>query len=355
MIAPDPAAELGVRRHLSGGSCGDSRIEQIGEHMPKSEMELRPGLVVIGEHMAKSEMQLRPGIEVIRGYVLVSWLGSGGFGEVWQAVAPDDSPCALKFIDLRREAVAARESRALHFMKALRHPHVLSIRDVFSIEHSLVVCMELGHGTLRDRLNECQRQGLTAIPAIEAVALLTQAAEGIDFLNAPSHLVDGAQGVRIIHQDIKPQNLLLVGGLVKVADFGLARVIEESLAEKSTSSLTPAYAPPEFFRGETAEQSDQYSLAACYCLLRGGRLPFTGTFYQLMAGHTSGTPDLTMLPETERSAVARALSKQRQERWPNCSAFVENLRRSLTPEQSCEHQPDPAWSATTIDHVPRDN
>jgi serine/threonine protein kinase len=186
--------------------------------------------------MAKNEVQLRPGTQVLPGYFLVSWLGSGGFGEVWQAVAPDDSPCALKFIDLGRETVAAREARSLHFMKALSHPHVLGIREVFSVERSLVVCMELGQGTLKDRLMECQRQGLPGIPAVELIALLGQAAKGIDFLNAPSHAIDGAQGVRIVHQDIKPQNLLLVGGVVKVADFGLARVIEGSLAEKSTST-----------------------------------------------------------------------------------------------------------------------
>jgi serine/threonine protein kinase len=306
--------------------------------------------------MPKMEMQvqLHPGLEIMPGYVLVSYLGSGGFGEVWQAVAPDDSPCALKFIDLARGVVAARESRALAFMKGLRHLHVLRIREVRNVGSYLVVCMELGQGTLKDRLSECQRQGLPAIPAAELIDLLRQAAEGIDYLNAPSHTIDGVEGLRVVHQDIKPQNLLLVGGVVKVADFGLARAIEQSFADKSTGSLTPAYAPPEFFRGETAEQSDQYSLAVTYCVLRGGRLPFTGTHYQLMAGHTTGTPDLTMLPGPERPAVARALSKSRQERWSNCAAFVEGLRRSLAPEPGCVAGPDAAGAGTTVADVPGD-
>ena len=302
--------------------------------------------------MARSDVRLLPGVEVLPGYVLVSWLGSGGFGEVWHAVDPHDSPCALKFIDLSRERFAARESRSLDFMKSLRHPHVLSIRDVFCIEHFLVVCMELGQGTLAGRLREYQDQGLRGIPVGELIDSMGQAAEGIDFLNAPLHSIDGTPGVRIIHQDVKPHNLLFVGGVVKVADFGLARVIEQSLAEKSTGSLTPAYAPPEFFRGETAEQSDQYSLAVTYCMLRGSRLPFAGTYYQLMAGHTTGTPDLTMLPETERPAVARALSKSRQERWANCVAFVEDLRQTLNAEQACAGQPDPGRTATTVDYTP---
>jgi hypothetical protein len=75
--------------------------------------------------------------------------------------------------------------------------------------------------------------------------------------------------------------------------------------------------------------------------------------YQLMAGHSTGTPDLTMLPETERPAVARALSKDRQERWPNCATFVEDLRRFLTLEQRRQAGLDSAESATTVDYDPR--
>ena len=86
-----------------------------------------------------------------------------------------------------------------------------------------------------------------------------------------------------------------------------------------------AYAAPEFFRGQTSDQSDQYALAVTYCQLRGGRLPFEGNQEQVMAGHLMHPPDLTMLPEAERPVVARALAKKPAERWPNCRAFVEAL------------------------------
>jgi serine/threonine-protein kinase len=209
--------------------------------------------------MPKMEMQLQlqPGVEILRGFFLVSYLGSGGFGEVWQAVAPDNSSCALKFINLDRGAVAAKESRALGFMKELQHPYLLSIKEILNIESYLVVCMELAQGTLKDLLRKCQGQGFPGIPASKLLVAMEQAAEGIDYLNAPHDFVSGAQTGRLIHQDIKPQNLLLVGGVTKVADFGLAKLIEQSMAEKSTGAMTPAYAPAEFFRGETAEQSDQ--------------------------------------------------------------------------------------------------
>src|SRR5262249_32860164 len=118
--------------------------------------------------------------------------------------------------------------------------------------------------------------------------------------------------------------LLLLGGTVKVADFGLARVLE-GVAASHSGALTPAYAAPEFFEGRTTPWSDQYSLAVTFCHLRGSRLPFTGNHAALMAAHLSKKPDLTMLPEDEQPAVARALAKNPSDRWPSCQAFVNAL------------------------------
>src|SRR5262249_3560431 len=73
----------------------------------------------------------------------------------------------------------------------------------------------------------------------------------------------------------------------------------------------------------------QYSLAVTYCLLRGGRLPFTGGPAALVAGHLHRPPDLSMLPQRERPVVARALAKEPSKRWPNCRAFVAALRAEL--------------------------
>ena len=95
-----------------------------------------------------------------------------------------------------------------------------------------------------------------------------------------------------------------------------------------TGSLTPAYAAPEFFRGQTSNHSDQYCLAATYCHLRGGKPPFTGEAAHVMAGHLTESPDLSMIPAEERPALARALAKEPAQRWPSCQAFVEALTQS---------------------------
>src|SRR5262249_26053254 len=152
------------------------------------------------------------------------------------------------------------------------------------IPGSLVIAMELASGTLEDRLNEAIRQGLPGIPREELLEYFQEAAKGIDYLNEPHPVRGGAEWVAVQHRDIKPRNILLVGNGVKVADFGLARIMEHSVTGH-TGALTPSYAAPEFFQGQTSNHSDQYCLAVSYCRLRGGRLPFEGSRAQIMAGH----------------------------------------------------------------------
>src|SRR5262249_9849705 len=177
---------------------------------------------------------------------------------------------------------------------------------------------ERGEHSLKKRLDAARQAGAAGLPAAELLAQMRDAARGLDHLNAH----------KIQHRDVKPHNLLLVGGRVKVADFGLVKLLEHTLAS-NTGDLTPAYAAPEVFDGQPHPLSDHYSLAVTYCELRGGRLPFSGTPLELMAGHAQRPPDLTMLPPRERPAVARALAKEPRQRWPSCLAFVEALAVAL--------------------------
>jgi formylglycine-generating enzyme required for sulfatase activity len=264
---------------------------------------------------------LQPGAEPVPGYRLVAFLGKGSFGEVWRAEGPGGVPLALKFIPLQ---AASAEVRSLELMKQLRHPHLLALSGAWQHAGALIVATELADGTLADRLRQCLAQGLPGIPPGELLEHLQEAAKGLDYLNEPRHALGGRTNVGIQHRDVKPANLLLVGGSVKVGDFGLAKLIEET-QPGHTLAFTLAYAAPELFDGVIAHQSDQYSLAVTYCQLRGGRLPFTGTLAQLTAAHLRQAPDLSMLPEAERAVVARALAKDPQQRWPSCRAFVQAL------------------------------
>ncbi len=269
-----------------------------------------------------ARVNLTPGAEPVPGYRLEKRLGRGGFGEVWRATAPGGMPVALKFVSLEPQKARA-ELRALEILKKVRHPHLLATVGYWQHEGHLIIAMELADRTLMARFLEAVRQGHPGIPGPELLGYMAEAAQGLDYLNEPRQSPGGG-GVGIQHRDVKPHNLLLLGGCVKVGDFGLARCLEHSQASH-TGSMTAAYAAPEFFHGRTSRHSDQYCLAVTYCQLRGGRLPFTGNAPALMAGHLHRVPDLTMLPAEERPVVARALAKKPQERWPSCAAFVEAL------------------------------
>jgi tetratricopeptide (TPR) repeat protein len=112
--------------------------------------------------------------------------------------------------------------------------------------------------------------------------------------------------------------------------------------------MTPSYAAPEFFDGKTSSQSDQYSLAITYCHLRGGRLPFEGNPAAVIAGHLMREPDLSMIPEIERPAVARALSKSPRDRWPSCRAFIQAVMDTEGVHAPPTVAPgDSGWKRTT--------
>jgi formylglycine-generating enzyme required for sulfatase activity/serine/threonine protein kinase len=264
------------------------------------------------------------GSEPIPGYRLEAFLGKGGFGEVWRATAPGGFQVAIKFLAADAPG-AARELRSLEMLARIRDGHLLSVFSVNQFGGWYVLAMELADGTLLDILHACQKAGQPGIPRDELLRYFSQAAGALDFLNEPRHvLVEGGAPTRVQHGDVKPQNLLLVGRVCKVGDFGLLRRLSTSVGQQ-TSSMTPAYAAPEIFEGSPAVASDQYALAVTWCQLRGGRLPFEGGPVQLMNAHLRKQPDLSMLPQAERPAVARALAKSAEQRWPSCQALVDAL------------------------------
>ena len=142
--------------------------------------------------------------------------------------------------------------------------------------------MELADGSLWDRYIEAANQGLSGIPRGELLGYLSEVAAGIGHLNDYRHTLDGRTGIGVQHRDLKPSNILLFGGGAKVADLGMARAMEGEVAGH-TGIWTYSYAAPEFFRKQFSPRSDQYSLAATYCHMRGGSPPFGGSIEALIS------------------------------------------------------------------------
>jgi serine/threonine protein kinase len=256
------------------------------------------------------------------GYKLIKRIGLGGFAEVWQAETPGGFPVAIKCL-LRPldHAEAQLELRALGEIKRLSHPYLLQTRDYDLLDNRLYIAMDLADCTLSDRLHACKGAGIQGIPLDELLRYIREAAEVIDYMH----------GEKVHHRDIKPKNILLHKGHAKVADFGLARMIE-SQRMTVTGSGTAPYMAPEIWKRQFSDSSDLYSLAVSYVELRIGRMPFAGTdMYSLMMEHLEGKPNLDPLPKAEQEVLRKALSKDPDARYPSCLAFVEALEAAVEP------------------------
>ncbi len=259
--------------------------------------------------------------EPIPGYRLIERLGCGGFGEVWKAEAPGGLLKAIKFVygdlhsmDHSGGARALQELKALERIKSVRHPYILTLERCDIVDGQLVIVMELADRSLWDRFRECRNQGLPGIPRAELLGYLYEAAEALDFMNERFNLQ---------HLDIKPQNLFLVFNHVKVADFGLVKVVEGAQASV-TGGVTPVYAAPEtLLDGQVTRYSDQYSLAIVYQEMLTGQRPFTGSnTRQLIMQRLQSGPNLSSLPLSDQPIVGRALAKVPTERFATCRDFI---------------------------------
>ena len=287
----------------------------------------------LGEHVTHGALTLAQPID---GYTPIERLGAGGYGEVWKAEAPGGLVKAMKFVYGRLDdARAAREMKALNRVKQVRHPFLLSLERIEIVDGQLVIVTELADMSLKDRFEACREEGLPGIDRGELHVYLRDAADALDYMREKFSLQ---------HLDVKPENLLLVGGRVKVADFGLVKELHEA-SMSMMGGMTPVYAPPEVFDDRACETSDQYSLAIVYQEMLTGVLPFPGrTPAQLAAQHLHSPPMLGALPAEDRPAIARALSKNPSDRFPSCKAMVECLLRADRPPHEVASPPSSAES-----------
>ena len=182
------------------------------------------------------------------------------------------------------------EQRALEVIRNIRHPHLLDVQFATRVDDCLVIAMPLCDQSLMDRLRACLAERRPGVPRNELLRYMDELARAVDFLNEPRHRAEDGSLVGVQHRDIKPHNIFLVGGSVRLADFGLAKILAASGAS-TQGSMSPNYVAPEVIEGQVSRWSDQYSLAVTYCQLRTGRLPFVGeTAIQIIYAHVHTCP-----------------------------------------------------------------
>ena len=189
-------------------------------------------------------------LEPLPGYRLLGHIGAGGYGEVWRAEAPGGLVKAIKFVyGYLSDERAARELKALNRIKQTRHPFLLSLERIEVVDGQLVIVTELADMSLKDRFQQCLDAGRQSLPRDELLNYMRDTADALDYLTE----------AKLQHLDIKPENILLLGGRVKVA----LKVAEDGRIEDigftgSGCAICTASASmmTESVRGKSAAEAD---------------------------------------------------------------------------------------------------
>ncbi|HPO15500.1 MAG TPA: protein kinase [Candidatus Hydrogenedentes bacterium] len=201
-------------------------------------------------------------------YRLERELGRGGMGTVYLAHDTQlDRPVALKFLGSLIDDSDEYRQRFIREAKAaarVSHPNIVSIYDIGSQEGAAYIAMEYVEG--QNLHTYVMNKG--PLDAREAVNIIAQTCSALDAVHQAG----------IIHRDIKPDNIIMSrGGLVKLMDFGLAKVQGMRLTASNVVMGTPCYMSPEQINGKEADaRSDIYSLGLVMHELLTGNVVFTG-------------------------------------------------------------------------------
>ncbi len=276
-------------------------------------------------------------------YRVLARIGGGGMGEVW--LAEDSGLQRQVALKLLPPQFTANEDRVRRFKQearaasALNHPNIITIYEIGESGEVHFIATEFIEGlTLRQRLTA----GKLALSETVEIALQS------------AHALDTAHRAGIVHRDIKPENIMVrPDGLVKVLDFGLARIAEsQQFVQKQAPSLqfstevgmvmgTPRYMSPEQARGLKVDaRTDIFSLGVVLYEMLTGQPPFAGastaeTFVALLEKPPQPlTEYLPRVPEQLEIIVRKSLEKDRAQRYQTAKellADLEQLKQQLHP------------------------
>lgn len=249
-------------------------------------------------------------------YRLMRLLGQGGFADVYLGEHVYlNTEAAIKVLQMR-----LTDDDKLSFLEEartiahLRHPSVVRILEYDVVDSIPFLVMDYApHGTLR----QLYPKG-TVLPPAAVVEYVRQVAAALQY----------AHDQRLIHRDVKPENMLLgYKNAVLLSDFGLAVIAQSSRDRLQTVAGTVTYMAPEQLQGKACPASDQYALAAVvYEWLTGERL-FSGSFIEVASQHVLVPPPSLRIKNPALSSaidlvIQKALSKNAEQRFASVLEFA---------------------------------
>ena len=271
-------------------------------------------------------------------YQIEKVLGKGAMGVVFGAFDPTVArKVAIKTIrkdllskNAEDEEILERFNREARAAARLNHPNVVTIYELGDDNDLAYIAMEFIIGeSLQDMI---ARQG--RLPVMDAIAIANQLFDALDY----AHQHD------VVHRDIKPANLMIdTKGLLKVTDFGIARLDASELTQLGPVMGSPSYMAPEQIKGQVVDgRADLFSAAVILFEILTGQRPFTGSIATVMdkvvnAPHPPPSALNSELPDTFNDLFDRALAKQPAHRFRTGREFREALREAalaISPRSS---------------------
>jgi serine/threonine protein kinase len=279
-----------------------------------SSTNIAPGIVVVPLNLSGPEYD-----GLTMSFDFRERIGAGGYGEVWRTLTKGTAPTWFEVATkVGFEPLESDRGRlAWHGTMAVAaqppHPRLCTVKMVFQVDGRLWVSSEWAEGNIA---------GLAGAPAPpgQLVQHVREAAEGLDHLH----------GCGLVHNRVKPSNVLIVGGRARVGDFDLVHPLRPDVGSGWVVRYgNPGSLAPEVLAGRLCPGSDQFAPACAYAAVRLGRPSFPGEVAR-------GGPELGALPAAERAVLLRALAADPDRRFPNCRAFADALAASAEPSAAAD-------------------
>lgn len=263
-------------------------------------------------------------------YEITKELGRGAMGTVYLGKDPkinrEVAIKTLRYEEIDEEQLAEVKKRFFREAEAagkLSHPNIVTIYDVGEDYDLAYMAMELLDGS--DLTKYCQKANLLPVnDVIKIIALV-------------AHALDYAHSNDVVHRDIKPANIMVLkSGVVKVTDFGIARVVTSSKTQTGVVLGTPTYMSPEQIAGQKVDgRSDLFSLGVLFYELLTGERPFRGdSIATIMFNITTSAPVpiqelVPNLPDACVTIIEKLLAKDKEMRYQHGRDIVRDLAECL--------------------------